>query len=391
MKIYAPEVEHFRVSKERFNKFFRYHGWPSIARDERGVLYVVSSGMRMSHVCPAGKNVMYMSYDDGKTWTKPMVLNDSYVDDRDMGICYLGNGKFIVSWFAESPEDYHDHIQEYDFFGEADKKLTAGFSKAWKLMDKEEYFSYAKSFVMISEDYCVTWSDPIEVPIFGPHGPNLCKDGSLVYLGNYLYNASYSYKDENGEEVRPPLGCFISRDGGYTWEHQGDMPNGIADNGEEITPWEMFEPHVMELPDGRLIGAIRTHSANNEEINTTFITFSEDQGKTWTRPKGIGIDGMPAHLLMHSSGAIVMSYSCRTEGLRCERAVVSYDNGETWTQDYALDHRIAPWRYDMGYPASAELADGTIITIYYQSFENDGCPGILGTKWRLVKEQEKAE
>ncbi len=385
MKVFSPEVEHFRVTNDRHNKFFRYHGWPSIARDERGVLYVVASSMRMSHVCPAGKNCMYMSYDNGKTWTRPMVLNDSYVDDRDMGICYMGNGKLIVSWFSESPEDYHDHIQGYDFFGATDKALTAGFSKAWKLIPKEEYYSYAKSFVMMSDDYGVTWSDPVEVPIFGPHGPNICKDGTLVYLGNYLYNTGYSYKDENGEEVRPHLGCFVSHDGGYHWELAGEVPDGFGPGGELCNAYNMFEPHIMELPDGRLMGAIRTHNEAMDPAFTVFITYSDDKGKTWSTPKGIGVDGSPPHLLLHSSGAIICSYSCRTNGIRCERAVVSYDMGETWEQDYALDHRIAPHRFDMGYPATVELDDGSLVTIYYQSYENDGCPSILGTKWRLIK------
>ena len=128
-----------------------------------------------------------MSYDEGQTWTKPMVLNDSYVDDRDMGICYLGGGKLIVSWFSEAPTNYHDQIQEYDWFGAADKAIVAGFSKAWRLLPKEEYLACAGSFVMMSDDYGVTWSDPVRLPITAPHGPSVCKDGTLVYLGNFFH------------------------------------------------------------------------------------------------------------------------------------------------------------------------------------------------------------
>ena len=32
------------------NTFFRYHGWPSVARDADGVLYAVDSAFRISHV-----------------------------------------------------------------------------------------------------------------------------------------------------------------------------------------------------------------------------------------------------------------------------------------------------------------------------------------------------
>ena len=75
MTLIRPEVEYFRITKDKHNKFFKYNGWPSVCRDERGVLYAVASSMRMSHVCPAGKNCMWLSYDGGTTWTKPFVIN----------------------------------------------------------------------------------------------------------------------------------------------------------------------------------------------------------------------------------------------------------------------------------------------------------------------------
>ena len=75
---------------------FKYNGWPSVAIDDRGVLYAVASSMRLTHVCPCGKNCMWVSFDSGKTWTPSIVIHDSKFDDRDTGICYLGDGKMIV-------------------------------------------------------------------------------------------------------------------------------------------------------------------------------------------------------------------------------------------------------------------------------------------------------
>ncbi len=384
MKIIKPEVEHYRISKDKGNKFFKYNGWPSVCRDERGVLYAVASSMRLSHVCPCGKNCMYLSYDEGKTWTKPIVINDSFVDDRDMGICYLGEGKLIVSWFSEAPKNYHDQIQEYDWFHKPDQAISWGFSEAWKLLPKEEYEACAGSFVMLSKDYGVTWEEPVRIPIAAPHGMNVCADGTLVMLGNMLYNDSYSYIDENGKEVRPAIACYVSKDQGASWQFAGEVPNAIAENGGEITPWEMFEPHVCELPGGRLIGAIRVHSEHLEYLSTTMITFSDDKGKTWSEPKYIGIDGMPPHLMVHSSGAVICSYSCRTNGKRCERAVVSYDGGETWSEDYAIDDRLRD-NCDMGYPASVELDDGSILTVYYQELPGEWWTSLACSRWNLEK------
>ncbi|NLB16607.1 MAG: exo-alpha-sialidase, partial [Clostridiales bacterium] len=51
------------------NALFTYQGWPSVARDENGTLYAVASSFRVEHVCPFGKTAMYISRDEGKTWT----------------------------------------------------------------------------------------------------------------------------------------------------------------------------------------------------------------------------------------------------------------------------------------------------------------------------------
>ena len=119
-------------------------------------------------------------------------------------------------------------------------------------------------------------------------------------------------------------------------------------------------------------------------MDSTYITYSDDKGVTWSVPKCIGIDGMPPHFMIHSSGALILSYSCRNEKHMAEKAVVSYDNGETWTEDYLLDDRInLEKQRDMGYPATAELPDGSLITVYYQALPDDWHTSILYTKWRL--------
>jgi len=38
---------------------------------------------------------------------------------------------------------------------------------------------------------------------------------------------------------------------------------------------------------------------------------------------------------------------------------------------------------DLGYPASAELPDGAILTVYYQAETKDEQTCLMATKWRL--------
>ncbi len=373
MKLMFPSVEYGRVSKLR-NSWFNYHGWPSVCRDDRGVLYATASAFRLSHVCPAGKNCMYVSLDEGKTWSPPIVVNDSFADDRDTGILYLGDGKMLMSWFSIGSEDYYEHIQNYDWFGADAKKLVKGFGEAIKIMSEEEFRKVCGSFVMLSDDYGMTWGEPIRVPVTAPHGPCVCKDGTIVYIGNRM---DLPHADENGEWVHPPIAACISRDGGKTWTIAGEIPDG-----DIITSINTYEPHVVELPGGRLLGAIRVHCNDLDPFFTVFTTYSDDRGKTWSKPMCMGVDGSPPHLMVHSSGAVICSYSRRTNGIRSERACVSYDGGETWTEDYTVDDRL-DYVCDMGYPASVELSDGRILTVYYQRWPGENPPNVLCSTWRL--------
>lgn len=360
-----PEVEHGIVNRVD-GTIFKYHGWPSVCKDERGVLYATASGMRIQHVDPSGKNCMYISFNEGKTWTPPIVVNDSYLDDRDTGIWAWGKGHMIMSWFSLRYPDNCAAIQTYDWVGDAEKSVCKGIGESWSFLPEEEIKD--GSFVKMSDDYGVTWSDPVRVPVTSPHGPVTLKDGTLVYMGKYM---SPDYLAPN------PICVYSSHDGGYTWERTGEVPVG-----EDIIVDNMHEPHMVELPNGRLLGAIRIHERKTQPDFTVYTTYSDDKGKTWSVPKCIEVDGAPPHLMVHSSGAVICSYSRRrSEKDRGERACVSYDNGETWTEDYDLKSEFNSG--DHGYPASVELSDGSILTVYYMSAEKDWHCSVLSTRWRL--------
>lgn len=371
MKTIYPKGEHGIVNR-RQNSLFAYQGWPTIARDENGTLYVVASGFRVNHICPFGKTVMYISKNEGKTWTPPIVINDTYMDDRDAGIVYMGNGRLLVSWFTHSAKAYNSVWKESieNMSSPASHDAVMGMLSGYDKLPKEEQLS--GSYVIISEDYGVTWSDIIYVPVSAPHGPTLCKDGSLLYLGLPLYQ-----EDRETINHAPKPMLYKSKDGGYTWDFCADFdPPSWMENGE----W-LDEPHVLELPNGRIIGAFRI-----EETFKLAITFSDDGGKTWSDVADIGVLGSPPHLMMHSSGALICTYGRRTKSgeiLNAQGAIVSYDNGTTWEDLYVIDDSATHRGWDLGYPSTVELDDGSLITAYYQKYEEDNVCSILYTHWNL--------
>lgn len=361
--------EHGIVNRTE-NSLFRYQGWPSVCRDENGVLYVVSSSFRLAHVCPFGKTAMYKSTDNGKTWSAPTVINDTYLDDRDAGILYMGNGRLLVTWFSHPAKEYLTTYREWieSDSGELGKAMLSRYG------DIPEKFSAGGSFVRISEDYGVTWSETVRVPVSSPHGPSLCKDGTLIYLGKEMYSSDMEIPEEKGV-----IASYKSEDGGYTWEKLG-----VLKKPENIS-WNHFhEPHIVELEDGTLFGMIRAEGDGVYHGFTVYSTVSNDGGKTWSKWKNIDVSGSPPHLLLHSSGALVCSLG-RREKPYGENAIVSYDNGKTWSERYIIDENADS--DDLGYPASVELGDGSILTVYYQQYKDgeksDEFTSVLFTKWEL--------
>ncbi|MCK4991761.1 MAG: exo-alpha-sialidase, partial [Bacteroidales bacterium] len=78
----------------------KYIGWPSITQTRSGELLVVFSGMRDAHVCPFGITQIIRSDDSGKSWTDPVTINNTPLDDRDAGILETRNGTLLVNWFT---------------------------------------------------------------------------------------------------------------------------------------------------------------------------------------------------------------------------------------------------------------------------------------------------
>jgi hypothetical protein len=150
-----PKAEHGIVNRVQGSNF-DYQAWGTVARDEEGTLYAVASGFRVWHVCPFGKTVMYISKNNGKTWSPPIVINDTYLDDRDAGILYLGNGKMVVTWFTHSAYSYTNHYREWIISdaGETAAKMVTGALDDYAALPEEE--QPAGSYIRVSEDYGMT-------------------------------------------------------------------------------------------------------------------------------------------------------------------------------------------------------------------------------------------
>ena len=99
--------------------------------------------------------------------------------------------------------------------------------------------------------------------------------------------------------------------------------------------------------------------------------------------KPVGLDGYPPHLIRLADGKLLSVYG-RRRGNLGEFACLSDDQGRTW--DVKNEIKLAGhWNGDLGYPASVQLPDGTILTVYYQAEFKGEKTCLMGTLWRVTK------
>ena len=357
-----------RIPGERFG----YFGWPSVARMRDGTLIVAGSGLRSGHVCPYGKEVILFSRDDGKTWSEPRVIQDSPIDDRDAGVCAWGDGHVLVSWFRSDTRQYRNH----DRIPQAEREQWDAVFAEWT---DDMVNQHLGSWVMLSSDAGATWSEPIRTPVSAPHGPIVLRDGALLYLGKRYV--------ENWKEMRfGTITAARSNDEGHTWNELGTVPLYPGTAGGHY-----HEPHVVELPGGKLIGTIRVQNyegcAKMEDMGllpfSIMQTESEDGGATWSEPKPLRFRGSPPHLCRHTSGTLVLTYGYR-QAPYGQRVALSRDDGATWNHDWIL--RDDGPDGDLGYPSTVELGDGSLFSVYYQKAAAGEKCSLLWSRWSLPEE-----
>ena len=342
-----------------------YYGWPTLVRDENGVLYVAAS-LRRNHVDPFGATAFFESHDGGLTWSEPRIIYDSPVDDRDTGLVYIGGGKMVATFFTIGANSFLSGGSYEKQWGKCTDEQKAAKKAEWETYSAAELTSFEGKFVLLSEDYGKTWSDPIRVPFSCPHGPSLMNDGRTLIVSGI-----------SSEKI---FQTYISRDFGKTWSKNSEVQ--LPELPEK---YKYSEPYVIQLKDGSYLAGIRSGIGGSSDGSILgFWVMKSQDGKNWTEAKKIeSVVGAPPHFLELSNGAILMTYSYRL-GNRGIRGCLSYDGGETWTEELiVLADNVSTKNKDLGYPTTVEMDDGTLVTVYYQPSGDDWCASVLYTKWRL--------
>lgn len=344
-----------------------YIGWPTLIRRRSGELWVVASGGRESHVCPFGQVIAITSPDDGRTWTWPRVLHDGPIDDRDAGIVETARGTLIATTFTSLA--YVDSLKKAQSSGSWPEDRLARWNSVHQRLPEGSHTAQLGQWTLRSEDGGISWKAAERCPTNSPHGPIQLRDGRLLYPGKELWTESKQ------------VGAWESRDDGKTWQHLAKIPARSDDNPKT----GYHELHGVEASNGTIIVHIRNHNKPNE--NETLQTESTDGGQSWSIPHPLkvtdgstGVWGLPSHLLRLQDGRLLMTYGHRRAPLG-NQARISSDNGTSWSEPILVSDDASSW--DLGYPSTAELADHTLITVWYEKTKDSPNAVLRQCRWNL--------
>ncbi len=346
----AAKVHDIRIISKRPDI---YHGWPTLARRSNGELLVVWSGGREAHVCPFGRVDIMRSHDNGQTWTWPRTLLDGAIDDRDAGILETAKGSLLVTTFTSLA--YEASLKK-----QPPEKLKRWLAAHQRLNDRQRKAELGE-WMIRSTDGGITWSARYPTIVNSPHGPIQLSDGRLLYAGKQLWTGDKQ------------VGVCESTDDGQTWKWLAAIP---ARDGDSFTNYH--ELHAVEANSGKLLVHIRNH--NKANVGETLQAESTDGGQTWTKPRSIGVWGLPSFLTKLQDGRLLMTYGHRRPPYG-NQARISEDDGQTWSEPLMISTDGVSG--DLGYPSTAQLADGSLVTVWYENMKPSPYAVLRQATWSI--------
>ncbi len=350
-----------------------YHGWPTICRLRNGELLIAVSAGRERHVCPFGQVHLLRSSDDGRTWSKPDVVANGPLDDRDAGIMQTSKGTVLLNWFTSIA--WLRTLERAEKAGAEetatwDDGYLARARKMRNLITPEIIEKELQIWLLRSNDNGITWEPRLPMACGAPHAPIELTDGRLLAVGN---PKAPDILNTSGAPYAPVLCAAESSDDGLTWQRLGDIPQR---QGDPLGTYH--EPHLAQAADGRIVVHIRNHSEQDKWH--LLQSESTDGGRTFSIPRSTGLLGHPAHLLKLRDGRLLSTYGYRVVPFG-NRASISDDNGKTWSKPMVLDEKPEP--RDIGYPSTVEMPDGSMISAWYEVLPGDKLASLQAAHWTI--------
>lgn len=231
----------------------------------------------------------------------------------------------------------------------------------------------------VCEDDGLTWT-PLE-PIGDYGGVVAMADCMRLKDGRYMvsFHDDGRFLRNAGEREGYIVYRALSEDGGLTWSE----PEALVSHPEA----HLCEPGLVRSPGGDTIAMLMRE--NSRQFNS-FVSFSEDEGDTWSEPVELpgALTGDRHQAVYAPDGRLFISFRDTTHETPTSGDWVGWVG--TW-EDLA-NLREGQYRVrlkenfkgrDCAYPAVEILADGTIVTTTYGHWIEGEEPFILSIRFTL--------
>ena len=239
----------------------------------------------------------------------------------------------------------------------------------------------------VSENDGQTWTPLKPIGDFG----GIVVMASLVRLTNDDYMALFHddgrFLKGAGKRSKFQVFKIISKDGGLTWSR----PQVIVEHPTA----HLCEPGAVRSPDGKQLAILLRE--NSRKLNS-FVAFSNDEGKTWSKPKEVpGALTGDRHVARYApDGRLVIVFRDMTH--------VSPTKGDfvAWVGTYndivkgrqgqyrarLLDNKSSPG--DTGYAGLELLPNGTFVTTTYCVLKTGQKPLVVSVRFKMQDIDAKA-
>jgi hypothetical protein len=275
------------------------------------------------HLSINGRLDMVFSSDEGKSWSKPKVVVDSPVDDRNPALGQAADGAIVVAFWRTA---------RYDDQGRYAPSL-----------DKP-----VNTWVTRSSDGGNSWSEAQQIDVSdikwaSPYGKMITLSDGTMLMSMYGGVPASDDKSKGSASY-----IYRSADNGKTWQRFSTIANGYN------------ETAIARLFNGDLLAALRS-----EKPQDVSLARSTDGGKTWSEPVVVTPANVhPADLLPLPDGRVLMACGYRVGPTFGVRALISSVDGKfDWQNHFTLVDDAT--NRDCGYPSNILLNDGRVLTVYY--------------------------